>query len=355
MTRKAQNMVKYVIKRILIMFPMLILVLIVTWILSNMMQVSPVMNKISGFVEREVIEAEKIRSGFYQPWFVKLGIYLKNFIIGDWGESYVVLPGKSVIQVIAEVFPKTIELMIIPIFLSPIIAVKLGVIASKNKDKMKDTLIRFVAILGAGFPVFWIATIFQIFFGVYVSDFTSGQLQIPVMLGNTPGSSLPGPKGGFRTGFRIIDSIIYNDQAFLWDTILHLVLPTICMVFVSLAGISRQTRSSMLDVLDNDYIRTARAKGVEEKDVINKHALRNALLPTSNLIIGGTAAAILGSLFVEYSFNYRGFGYWFVNAIFMGDYLVINGLMVFATIITLIGTLVADVMYTIIDPRIVYR
>ena len=111
----------------------------------------------------------------------------------------------------------------------------------------------------------------------------------------------------------------------------------------------------MLEVMDQDYIRTARAKGVLEKDVINKHALRNALLPTSNLIIGGTASALLGSLFIEISFNYRGVGYYMVQAIFAGDYLVINGLLVFSIIIILTGTLVTDVMYTIIDPRIVYR
>jgi len=111
----------------------------------------------------------------------------------------------------------------------------------------------------------------------------------------------------------------------------------------------------MLDVLDQDYIRTARAKGVIEKDVINKHALRNALLPTSNLIIGGTATALLGSFFIEVTFTYKGFGYYMVESIFLGDYLVINGLLVFATIILLTGTLVADVMYTIIDPRITYR
>jgi peptide/nickel transport system permease protein len=111
----------------------------------------------------------------------------------------------------------------------------------------------------------------------------------------------------------------------------------------------------MLEVMDQDYIRTARAKGVLEKDVINKHALRNALLPTSNLIIGGTASALLGSLFVEVTFNYKGFGWHMVESIFKGDYLLINGLLVFSVIIILIGTLVTDVMYTIIDPRIVYR
>ena len=135
---------------------------------------------------------------------------------------------------------------------------------------------------------------------------------------------------------------------------MHLFLPVFCMVFVSLSGVVRQTRSSMLDVLDQDYVRTARAKGVPEKKVINKHALRNAILPTSHMIIGGTAGALLGSLFVEMIFSYTGFGYYMLMAIWGGDYMVINGLLVFSAIIIISGTLVADVAYTIIDPRIIY-
>jgi len=136
---------------------------------------------------------------------------------------------------------------------------------------------------------------------------------------------------------------------------MHIILPVGCMCLVSLAGVTRQTRSSMLDVLDQDYIRTARAKGVQEKVVVHKHALRNALIPTSNLIIGGFSSIFLGSLFIEITFNYTGYGFWMVNSIFQGDYLVINGLLVFSTLIIMGGTLLADIMYTVIDPRITYR
>lgn len=337
------------------MIPMLFIVLTFAWILSHMMAVSPITNKLGGLVDIDVIQAELERVGFYDPWYVQLGIYYKNFFTGNWGNSYVIREEYPVFKFILEIFPRTIELMIIPIVLSPIIAVKLGKSSATHKDKSKDIFIRALAIFGAGFPVFWIATLLQLSFGYYLDIFTIGNLDLPVVFANQPGLSYPAPDGAFETGFRIIDSFIYNDQVYLWDTILHLFLPALCITFVSLASITRQTRSSMLDVLDQDYIRTARAKGVIEKDVINKHALRNALLPTSNLIIGGTATALLGSFFIEVTFTYKGFGYYMVESIFLGDYLVINGLLVFATIILLTGTLVADVMYTIIDPRITYR
>ncbi len=355
MKRKSQSMIKYILKRIIIMFPMLIAVLIFTWLLSHAMSVNPITNKIGFTLDPDVYQRELRRLGFYDPWYVKLGNYLRDFFTGQWGESYIVQPNKQVLEIIADVFPKTLELMIFPIVIVPIIAVKLGISSAKNKNKPKDILIRFAAILGAGFPVFWIATLLQRFVGIGIRNFTYGVIDIEVVFGNTPGLPAPVPPGGLSTGFRIIDSFLYNDPIYLWDTLIHLFLPMICMTIVSLAGITRLTRSSMLEVMDQDYIRTARAKGVLEKDVINKHALRNALLPTSNLIIGGTAASLLGSLFIEVSFNYRGFGYYMVQAIFAGDYLVINGLLVFSIIIILTGTLVTDVMYTIIDPRIIYR
>jgi len=355
MARQAQNMVKYIIKRIMIMFPMLIAVLIFTWLLSHMMSVNPLANKLGQNMDPEVYMAEMRKIGFFDPWYVQLGNYLKNFFTGNWGQSYIVQPDKPVLQIISEIFPKTIELMIIPLIFVPFIAVKLGVLSAKHKSKPKDTLIRGFAIIGAGLPVFYIASLLQLFVGISLKNFTYGGIDIEVFYPNSPGLPSPVPPGGISTGFRILDSIIYSDMNYLWDTLIHLLLPTICMIFVGLAGITRQTRSSMLDVLEQDYIRTARAKGVLEKDVINKHALRNALLPTSNLIIGGTAGMLLGSLFIEITFNYTGFGYWFVKSVFQGDYLVINGLLVFSVIIVLTGILVTDVMYTIIDPRISFR
>ncbi|MHA2325049.1 MAG: ABC transporter permease [Promethearchaeota archaeon] len=354
MARQATNMVKYIIKRIIIMIPMLIFALIATWLLSHLMSVDPILNRV-GWADPVVLESERQRVGFYDPWHIKLAIYLKNFFTGDWGESYILRPGKSVVALLSEIFPKTIELMILPTIISPYIAVRLGATAASNKDKKRDSIIRFIAIVGAGFPVFWFASVLQVGFGIYIKAFTNGQLDIPVMLVNTAGLRHPALPGEFRTNFRIIDAIIYNDQIFLWYTILHLILPTLCMTFIGLSGLTALTRSSMLEVLDQDYIRTARAKGVEEAEVTSKHALRNALLPSSDKIIGGLLGAFLGSFFIEMVFAYEGLGFFLLNSVLSGDYLVLSGLTVFTVIFTLVGTLVADVVYTIIDPRITYK
>ncbi|MFX0028421.1 MAG: ABC transporter permease [Candidatus Hermodarchaeota archaeon] len=349
------NMVKYIFKRILVMIPILLTVLIITFFLSRLMDILPVIRKVGFHLDREelqrLIDVEKKRMGYDLPIYVQLFIYLKNFASGNWGTSYIIDPDEPVLEFIVSIIPKTIELMIIPMIIVPIIAVKLGVISASNKDKSKDTIIRFFAILGGGFPIFFVANVLQFFIGKTLVDFTYGEFDFEIIYANTPGLRL---EGEYYTGFRLIDSIINNDQLYLMDTLIHLILPTIAMSITSLAGITRQTRSSMLDVLDQDYIRTARAKGVLEKNVINKHALRNALIPTSNLIIGGIAASLLGSLFIERTFDYLGFGYYFVSAVFAADYLLINGFLVFSAIIIISGNLIADVMYTIIDPRIIY-
>jgi peptide/nickel transport system permease protein len=340
------------------MIPMLFLVLTFTWILSHMMIVSRISEISLIFDDPALMEEQLKKIGYKDPWYIELGIYFKNFFTGDWGVALAGdREGTQVFTLISDIFPKTIELMIIPIVLSPIIAVKLGLASAKHRDKLRDVFIRIIAILGAGFPIFWIATLLQLFFGLYLGQFTLGSLDLPVTFANKSEFAYPYspvPDDAFSTNFRIIDSFLYNDQLYLWDSLIHLIIPAMCVTFVSLAGITRQTRSSMLDVLDQDYIRTARAKGVLEKEVINQHALRNALLPTSNLIIGGIAAALLGSFYVEVTFNYKGFGFYMWSSIFLGDYMVINGLLVFATLIILSGNLVADVMYTIIDPRIIY-
>ncbi|MFW9941859.1 MAG: ABC transporter permease [Candidatus Thorarchaeota archaeon] len=358
MARKAKNMVFYLIKRVLFIIPMLLLVLIVTWLISQTLVEEAVLRNMSGLVDPLVVQEERIRLGLDKPVLLRLAIYLTNFFRGNWGESYTIQRGKPVLEIVAIILPRTIELVIIPTVIIPIIAVKLGIISAKNKDKTQDNIVRGVAILGRGLPVFWFAIVLQIFIGFTFMSFTQGEFYIPILKENSfdyPMGYYPAPDGAFRTNFRIIDSFLYNDQEFLFDTLLHLVLPMLCMTIVSLAAVTRQTRSSMLEVLEQDYIRTARAKGVQEDLVLNKHALRNAMIPTSNFIIGGVARRLTGSLLVETSFNYTGFGYWMVFSIRNGDLAVINGLLVFSSIIILSGILIADVMYTIIDPRITYK
>jgi peptide/nickel transport system permease protein len=240
--------------------------------------------------------------------------------------------------------------VIFPVIIIPVLSVKLGVSSAKNRNNWKDTIVRGFMMIGVCVPVFWLATLLQYFFGTLIPNFTYGALDLATMNPNAVTVSYEP-----ITGFRIIDAFLLDDQILLQDTLLHLLLPGFSLVIVSLAGITRLTRASMLEVMQKDYIRTARAKGVPDREVTNKHTLRNALIPTSTAIVGTVAALLTGSLFIEISFNYTGMGYYMIQAITFGDYVVINGILVFSSIIILVGVIVSDVLYTIIDPRIVYK
>lgn len=192
-------------------------------------------------------------------------------------------------------------------------------------------------------PVFWLGLVLQYF--------------ISYRLGWLPDSNYysPGlPNPPYVTGFRILDSIIAGDWALMWDTILHLVLPVFCLTFITVASITRQMRSSMLEVLELDYIRTARAKGCNEKTVINKHAYRNALIPTVTIIGLDYAGLLSGAVLTETTFNLRGLGALVVQAINGIDYYVINGCVFLITIIFVLVNLFTDLLYGLIDPRIRY-
>ncbi len=473
MVKNSTNMVKYIIKRVFTMIPMLFAVLTITWLLSQAMAINPLQSEVSLW-DMQIYYDEMERLGLNDPLYVQFLNYFRDFFTGNWGESYSGrFEGWLVTDIIITVLPRTLEVMIIPIFIVPIIAVKLGSTSAKNRKKKKDILIRSSAVIGAGFPSFWIAILFQLLFGVLIYQATNLRFDMGIYKANNvllkpsfPDSIPPQFNlivmgvlfflmiGGFYlinrsnklrkgelqksfsrkrllsyiifgvtsfiaffmllffafsnstvflvmtvilvvliitlfsfgmvtknyksllisgvlicivvivpmivflntygTKFRLLDSIIFNEPLFFWDTIGHLILPSLSMTFIGLAGITRQTRSSMLDVLNQDFIRTARAKGVPEKKVINNHALRNALIPTSNLIIGGTASALLGSLFIEFIYDYPGYGATFFTSIISGNIPLINGCVMIATIILLSSNLIADVMYTIIDPRIMY-
>jgi len=349
---KSKNMLFYIIKRILIMFVMVFFVLVATFFLTHLMEVNPVLNKMSSNprVPFSKYLEERARIGADKPIIEKFFIYIANFFQGDWGMSYIVADGVPVITLIAQIFPKTIELVIIPIILIPILSVKLGISSAKHRNKWQDTIIRGAIMLGVCIPIFFLATLIQFFASHILNVFTYGIINFETNSANSININYDNR----LTGFRLIDAFLFNDQALLQDTLLHLLLPAICLILVSLASITRQTRASMLDVMRKDYIRTARAKGVEEKDVINKHALRNALIPTSNEIVGLVATLLIGSLFLEMIFNYKGMGWYLFAAIQGGDYVVITGIIIIDSFIILSGTLAADILYTIIDPRIVY-
>ncbi len=341
----------YIAKRVLIAIPLIFLILILTFIMSRLMMGDPTYFIFPIGTPPEIIELRREELGLNDPWYVQLGIYLLNIFRGDFGISASVVPGEHVSDVIKIVFPRTIELMIFPMILVPIIGVKFGKKSAIKRNKFQDGIIRVLALCGVALPSFWLAMLLQLFVGKILPDFTNYQLTFPFF--GYKGIGMPDPQ--YITGFRTIDSILANNHYLLMDTIKHMILPSICIILVSFASITRQTRSNMLEVMDQDYIRTARAKGLEEDIVINKHMLRNALIPTTSVIVYQIASLLAGSFLVETVFNYNGLGRMAVEAVVKRDYWMINAIVIIISLIVIGGNLFIDILYSILDPRIRYK
>lgn len=267
-------------------------------------------------------------------------IYLKKLFTGDWGISISTNMGFPVWNILYPAFTRTIELTLISITISTFIGIKMGISSAVNRNSRKDNSLRMFAIVGTALPSFFLANILQI--GASFTNF------IPV----SGYRANDGADPKWITGFRLFDSLFSGDFLIFFDTLLHYFLPIVSMSIGLIAGFARYTRGSMLDVLHENYLRTARAKGCTEKSILYKHAFRNALIPISTIISLSVASMLTGAVIIEYAFNIPGIGYISTIAIQTRDYFVINAAVFVFTMIFLLMSLISDIFYAIIDPRI---
>lgn len=338
------SLLKYTVRRLLMTIPIIFGVIFLTFILSRFMPGNPFL-KPGEFVKgnpqyiRNLLE----EYGFNDPLIVQFLKYLGNMFQGEWGNSLAIANGVPVWELIMVKFPITIEIGIYTTLISSVIGIRTGVYSAVHRNKPGDTIIRTVAIFGVAVPIFWLGILLQYLLCIRFSLF-------PTIGYKTVGY----PDPITITSFRLIDSLITGQFGLFIDTAWHLILPVFCLTFIQIAGITRYSRSSMLEVLELDYIRSARAKGCKEKDVINKHALKNALIPTVTIIGLRFGGVLGGAIMTETTFNLKGFGMLFVDAVNLRDYFVINALVFMITFVFIIAVVLVDVLYAVIDPRIRY-
>jgi len=337
------SMLIYIFKRMLAMIPVLFGTLTITYILSKFMPGDPIYAYLPQNFTQEQYNAMKHFLGFDQPIIIQYLRYMGDLFTGNWGKSYTIAFGKDVWPLIWQRFPRTVDITIFAVLLSSLIGIKSGVISARHRNKAKDTAIRGVALIGVSIPVFWLGMIFQYLF-------TYQMPILPAIGYKTPYFDDP----PFVTGFRLIDSIISGQIYMATDYLIHLILPVLALSFITVASITRQTRSSMLEVLEQDYIRTARAKGAKEKDVINTHALKNALIPTLTIIGLNFGALLGGAVLTETTFNLNGMGALMIQAIRRSDFYVINATVFLAAMMFVLINLIMDLFYGFLDPRIRY-
>lgn len=261
--------------------------------------------------------------GLDEPEHVQYLKWLGNMIQGDFGTS-IVRKGTPVTDLIMARLPNTLLLMLVSTILALLISIPLGVLSARRPYSKLDYGITFTSFIGLAVPNFWLGLILIMFLAVNLGWF---------------------PTGGVMT---------LNADFSLWDRIHHLILPAFVLATADMAGLTRYTRSSMLDVLRQDYMRTARAKGFKENRVVYKHGLRNGLLPVITIFGLMIPSFIGGAVVTEQIFSWPGLGKLFVDSAFQRDYPVIMAMTVISAALVVIGNLVADILYAMVDPRIEY-
>ncbi len=332
-------MLGYFLSRLLTFVPTFIGVTLISWGFIRVLPGDPivVMAGERGLTEERYNELVA-QFGFDQPKLVQFWNYLTGVLQGDLGESFVTK--RPVWDEFFALFPATLELSVVAIIIAVVLGVTAGVIAAVNRGKLLDRALMSSALVGYSMPIFWWALLLIIVF--------SGNL------GWTPVSGRIGLQYFFDdvTGFMLIDSVLSGQKGAFTSAVRHLILPSLVLATVPLAVIARQTRSAMLEVLSEDYIRTARAKGLHPARVNGLHALRNAMIPVITVIGLSVGTLMAGAILTETIFSWPGIGKWMVDSIFRRDYPVVQGGLLLIAVIVMVVNLTVDVLYGLINPKI---
>lgn len=338
------SMIKFIIRRMIAMIPVLFGTLTLVFVLSRLMPGDPILAYLpEGKVDPVLYEQMRVQLGFDQPIYIQYFRYLGDLFVGNWGFSVSINRGQEVWELIMERLPRTVDIAIFSMLIAGFLGIKTGVVSAVHRNKPRDTILRGLALIGVAIPIFFMGMLLQFTIGYLVPIFPTTGFK-SYEFGNPE----------YVTGFRIIDSFISGEFYYISDYLYHLVLPVACLSFIILAGITRQSRSSMLEVLEQDYVRTARAKGCKEKDVINTHARKNSLIPTITVIGLSFAGLLSGAVLTETTFGLVGLGELLIASIRDVDYWVLNALVFVITIMFVSINLVTDIIYAMLDPRIVY-
>ncbi|TNF45967.1 ABC transporter permease [bacterium] len=334
-------MLGFIIRRSLIIIPTLLGVSIVVFLLLAITPGDPAELLLGERATVESLEAMREYLGLNEPLHVQYGLFLSRLIRLDLGET--IWTRQKVWHEIRERFPATIELSLAALFLSCLFGIILGIVSATRQYSVFDYLSMLASLIGVSMPVFWLGLMLMLVFALNLGWFpVSGRIGVNTQL-------------EVITNFYVLDAIITRNWTALKDVLHHLALPAVALSTIPMAIVARMTRSSMLEVLRQDYIKTARAKGLSEAKVVFKHALRNGLIPVVTVV--GLQFGILlgGAILTEHVFAWPGVGKWIFEGVVKRDYMVIQGgTMLVATAFVVVNTLV-DILYAVINPRISIR
>ncbi|MBC8441291.1 MAG: ABC transporter permease [Deltaproteobacteria bacterium] len=331
-------MLAYIIRRIFILVPTLLGVSLIVFFMLRLTPGDPAELMLGERATEESLHQVREHLGLNQPLHVQYGMFMGRLMKGDLGET--IFTRQKVWTEIKHRFPATLELSVCALFISCFVGIILGIISATKQYSVFDYLSMLGALTGVSMPIFWLGLVLMLIFSVNLGWLPiSGRLSVMIDL-------------EVVTNFYVLDSIITKNWVALKDSIWHLIMPAVTLSTIPTAIIARMTRSSMLEVLKQDYIKTAMAKGLSKFKVVYKHALRNALIPVVTTIGLQFGVLLCGAILTETIFAWPGVGKWMYDAVMQRDYMVIQGgTLIIATIFIVINLFV-DLLYAVINPKI---
>ena len=332
-------MLTFVFKKLAVVIPTFLGVTLVAFTFIRLLPGDPVLLLAGERGMSEERHAQMMAEfGFDKPILVQYGYYLKDLLQGDFGTS--IVTKKPVFEEFMTLFPATVELSLVAMLLAVAVGLPAGIIAAVKRGSVFDHTVMTGALAGYSMPIFWWGLLLIIMF--------SG------ILGWTPVSGRISLMYYFEpvTGFMLIDSLLSGQEGAFGSALSHLILPSIVLGTIPMAVIARQTRSAMLEVLGEDYVRTARAKGLSPSRVVGLHALRNSMIPVITVIGLQVGVLFAGAILTETIFSWPGIGKWMVDSIFRRDYSSVQGGLLLIAVIIMIVNLFVDLLYGLINPRI---
>ena len=334
---------RYILKRLLQLVPVLLGISLLVFAFLHLIPGDPALVLLGDRANPQQVAALRERMGLNEPLPLQYLSFLGSLLRFDLGES--IFTGIPIWDEIKLRWPATFELSVIAMLIALILGIPAGVIAAVRKNSLVDNLTMSGSLLGVSMPVYWLGLLLVYLFAVNLQWLPpSGRIGI-----ETASSFEP------ITGFFIFDALVQGNFAALRNILSHLVLPAVTLSTIPLAILARITRSAMLEVLSQDYIRTARAKGLLELLVIGKHALKNAMLPVITIVGLEFGTLLGGAILTETIFSWPGIGKWIYEGILQRDYPVVQGGVVFVAFVFVLVNLLVDISYAFLDPRIQYK
>jgi peptide/nickel transport system permease protein len=332
---------RFILQRLALLIPTLFGIVIIVFLMIHLIPGDPAQVMLGERASPESVAALRAEMGLDQPLYIQIGRYFKGLIMGDLGRS--IKTHEEVWVELKRRFPATVELATTSMLFATLVGVTAGILSATRRGSLLDYTGMMAALVGISMPIFWLGLVLILIFSVVLGIFPlSGRVGSYTVIEG-------------RTGFYLLDSLLAGDGGAFRDALWHLCLPTLALGTIPMAVIARMTRSSLLEVLGEDYIRTAWAKGLSEKRVILWHAMRNALIPTLTIIALEFGYLLGGAIITETIFAWPGVGRWLLLAVQARDFRAIQGgVLLIATTFVIIN-LVTDILYAYIDPRIRYR